>query len=360
MIHVIVGPPCAGKSTYVQDHAKAGDVRIDFDSIARSLGADTPHGSTGAVRECAFVARQSAIDHAIEFNSEAWVIHTSPTDEQSAAYDACGAEVTIVDPGIDVCLARARLDDRPDGTEDIIKAWYQRRKGRAMHKTKDFAADIKAAGDDGGSIVAYASTFDRTPDCYGDVVAKGAFTDSLAAWKASGKPIPLLFNHDTNDPFHNIGAVTSAEEDDVGLKVTATLDPDNPTAQYVRSLVNQGRVSKMSFAYDIEQAGEVTLDNGQKANELQRLDLFEVSIVPIPANQNADIISSKSGRVVSKANEDALSQAIDLIQGVLDQLESSDQPDGKSRKASAQAQGAGTEDADELEELVKSMQAHLG
>jgi len=239
------------------------------------------------------------------------------------------------------------------------------------HKVKDFAADIKAAGDDGGSIVAYASTFDRTPDSYGDVVAKGAFADTLAAWKASGKPIPLLFNHDTDDPFHNIGAVTDAEEDDIGLKVTATLDPDNPTAQYVRSLVKQGRVSKMSFAYDVQQAGEVTLDTGEKANELQKLNLFEVSIVPIPANQNADILEVKngeqkaiatafidliprlkSGRVLSKSVEDKLSQASTLINDVLKLVKDADETDdgGKHREPD------GSKGANVDRELIKKME----
>ena len=43
-----------------------------------------------------------------------------------------------------------------------------------MIKTKSF--DVKA---DNGSITGYASTWTREPDSYGDIVAKGAFLESI-------------------------------------------------------------------------------------------------------------------------------------------------------------------------------------
>lgn len=168
--------------------------------------------------------------------------------------------------------------------------------------------DVKADGN-GGTLTAYASTFDRDPDSYGDVVAKGAFADTLAAWKKSGNPIPLLFGHRTDDPFMNIGGVVDAVEDDRGLKITADFDPDNPNAQYCRKLVQEGRLTKMSFAFDVLDAGPTTLDNGVKVNELRKVDLFEVSLVPIPANEHADVLdvkARKSGRALSKSTESQL------------------------------------------------------
>ncbi|MBW3077696.1 HK97 family phage prohead protease [Bifidobacterium simiiventris] len=201
-----------------------------------------------------------------------------------------------------------------------------------MHMRKDFTFQMKDDEDNatgGGTLVAYASTFDRDPDSYGDVIAPGAFTDTLKAWKESGNTIPLLFGHRTDDPTMNIGGVTDAVEDERGLKITAEFDPDNPTAQYVRKLVKEKRLSKMSFAFDVLEDGQTELDDGMKAHELRKLDLFEVSLVPIPANQHADVVDVKqagfkSGRTLSKKNEDKLRQALGLLKEVVSTVDSDD------------------------------------
>ena len=44
----------------------------------------------------------------------------------------------------------------------------------------------------------------------------------------SGRPIPLLFGHNTDDPDYRTGDVTSAEEDERGLCAEAAFDPDSP------------------------------------------------------------------------------------------------------------------------------------
>jgi len=164
-----------------------------------------------------------------------------------------------------------------------------------MRQTKDFALDVKSYGDEGGgSIVAYASTFDLDPDSYGDIVRKGAFAKSLKRWEETGKPIPLLYGHRTDDPKYNIGAVRKAEEDERGLRVEAFFDAENDTAQEVRNLVKQGRLYQLSFAYDIKDSAIVNLPDGRKAHELRELDIFEVSLVQIPANQHAEVVEVKA------------------------------------------------------------------
>lgn len=162
---------------------------------------------------------------------------------------------------------------------------------------KSFDASFKArekADGDGGTLVAYAATFDRDPDSYGDVIARGAFKETLERWAASDARIPLLFGHRTDDPEMNLGAVVHAEEDERGLRIEAAFDPDNAKAQYARKLVREGRLSKMSFAFDVIEQGTITLEDGREANELRKVELFEVSLVPIPANQHADVIDVKA------------------------------------------------------------------
>lgn len=289
MLHIIIGPPCAGKSTYVMEHAKEGDLRVDFDKLAAALGSETPHRAEGHIKSAAFKARQAAIDYAIESGCEAWIIHTSPSEKQMEDYVGAGAELVYMDTDMETCLARAEQDGRPDGTADTIREYFK--EGKMQFKK---AADLK---EDGGIVKGYAATFVREPDSYGDVIAKGAFTESLEKWAAleqEGKSIPLLYGHNMDDPFHNIGHVLFAKEDDFGLYIEAAFDAENETAQYARKLVQEGRLYQFSFAYAVLDAEQVELEDGTKANELRKLDLYEVSLVQIPANQTAVVTEVKA------------------------------------------------------------------
>lgn len=153
--------------------------------------------------------------------------------------------------------------------------------------------DISEA--DGGEIKAYAATFDRIRDSYGDIIAPGAFSKTLNDWQESGHPIPLLFGHRTDDPRMNIGSVVEASEDERGLLIKAQFDETSDVAQYTRKLVQEGRLTKLSFAYDVLDSAPVVLEDGTKANELRELKLYEISLVPIPANQLTEVLEVKDG-----------------------------------------------------------------
>lgn len=185
-----------------------------------------------------------------------------------------------------------------------------------MIKTKTF--DIKA--DNLGAIVGYASTWTREPDSYGDVVAKGAFAECIARLKKEGRNIPLLWNHAAMDLKAFIGTVTDLAEDDHGLKFEADFD-GTEEAQRARQLAQDGRLCKFSFAYDVLEAGEITLEDGRKANELRKLNIHEVSLVMYPANADTSVVSVKAGRRNSAKDADAIREAITLLQGVLGELD---------------------------------------
>lgn len=312
MLHVITGAPCSGKSTYVREHAKEGDLKVDFDLIAQALGSTVSHGSDGHPRSAAFRARRAVINYALENvdSCESWIIHTSPAPWQLEAYEKAGADFIHLDTDMETCLARAEQDGRPDGEADDIRAYFEAQKGGTMPQYKD-ARD--AALQDGGTVKGYASTWDRDPDAYGDVIAKGAFTKSLERWADLGMPIPLLYGHNTDDPEYNIGAVTLAKEDERGLYIEAEFDSENPKAQYVRKLVREGRLFQFSFAFDCTDYADVTLEDGTKARELRELDIFEVSLVQIPANQHAEVVEVKSGRRNSAKDESDLIRVRELL-----------------------------------------------
>lgn len=162
---------------------------------------------------------------------------------------------------------------------------------------KDFDCRFKADGEDSalkdGEFIAYPSTFTREPDCYGDVVAKGAFDKTIKEWQDSGNTLPVLYGHRMDDPDYNIGGVDSMGEDDHGWWIKGHFDMDSPKAAQVYHLIKEKRLSQLSFAFDVMDEGEVELDDGTKANELRELKVYEASFVPVGANQDTGIVDVK-------------------------------------------------------------------
>ena len=218
-------------------------------------------------------------------------------------------------------------------------------------KNKTF--DIKA---ENGTITGYASTWTREPDSYGDVVAKGAFTESIENITAAGKVLPLLYNHDNEELKNFIGTITSLEEDDHGLKFEATFDA-TPEAQRARELAMDGRLAKFSFAYDVLDKAEVTLEDGRTANELRKLNIHEVSLVLYPANPDTSVVSvksaeEKSGRRNSAKDAEDLRKAITLIQGVLGELDDT----AEDEEAKAKSEEPGTANDEEQERMSRLLE----
>lgn len=220
------------------------------------------------------------------------------------------------------------------------------------HKYKEFPMQ-KSEGD-AGTISGYFSTYDRIPDSYGDVIAKGAFTETIQKRKESGHPFPLCWNHDLNQI---IGSIDPEDiiDDDHGPHMDASFF-NTPLAQEKREIVKSGVVYQFSFAYDVLEAGPTELEDGMKANELRKLDLFEVSIVPIPANQNAIMTEVKAGRRNSKSDEDKIRQAISLLQSVLDEEDSDNGEDKPEANEASEEPKASNPEKEDLLAYIKNME----
>ena len=218
---------------------------------------------------------------------------------------------------------------------------------------------VKYRDDGNGQIEGYASTFIRQPDSYGDVVKQGAFTKTLAERWNGGKGIPFLWAHKMDDLKAFIGTA-EAEEDEKGLHFVATFD-DTEEAQKVRQLYKDGRLRKFSFAYEVKDEGTVVLEDGTKANELRELELFEISAVTVPANEDAGVVDvksaepeAKSGARNSKKDADRIKQAIALLKEVLGEIEEPEEDEDEAEETDdAKEEPKANEDATskELEAL---------
>lgn len=126
-LYLIIGPPASGKTTWVEQHAKHGDIVIDYDAIACTLSpinAD-PYKLPPAVKSVTKAARQAAIDTAVGLSSttDVYVIHAMPSTSLLDKYRARGAQVITIDPGADVVLARCK-NERPWQMAQAAKQWY--------------------------------------------------------------------------------------------------------------------------------------------------------------------------------------------------------------------------------------------
>lgn len=219
-----------------------------------------------------------------------------------------------------------------------------------MTETKSATAAVES---NGGQVSGYFSTYDRTPDAYGDIIAPGAFERTIAEWRekmAQGVYIPLLYGHSTEDPYYNIGRVVEVDDTEIGPFVTAEFDGDNEKAQYVRKLAQEGRLYQFSFAFEIVSASPDEVD-GQKVRRIDEVNLFEVSLVQIPANQNAVVTEvkaadAKAGRRNSAKDEGDIAKIADLAREIIATTEAltsdgAGEPadEGKEREAD-EAEGA--------------------
>ena len=124
-IYLVTGPPAAGKSTWVREHAQHGDITIDYDTIASVLTppGGKPHQWPAAVKAATKAARQAAIDTAMTATVDVYVIHSSPSQRLVDHYTSHGAKLIVINPGIDTVMARAKAE-RPWQMQQAIKDWY--------------------------------------------------------------------------------------------------------------------------------------------------------------------------------------------------------------------------------------------
>lgn len=161
--------------------------------------------------------------------------------------------------------------------------------------------------DESGVVEAIAATYDK--DSVGDKIVPGAFEKTLKDWKDAGKSLPFIWSHDHNNPMAYVGTVTEAKETDAGLYIKAQMDMDEPFAAKVYSLMKSGRVSNLSFAYEVKDGEFVQQKNDEGVTtdtfySLKELKLFEVGPCLVGANQNTSVLGAKSDRdaMISKPN----------------------------------------------------------
>lgn len=152
--------------------------------------------------------------------------------------------------------------------------------------------EVKATGD-AWEVSGYASTFNNV-DLGGDVVLRGAFSDSLKA----GEPIRFLYSH---NPAQVLGKPLALKEDEKGLRGTFRISK-TALGQDVHTLLKDGALDSFSIGYiprdfEYDDAG---------VRKLKAVDLLEVSVVAMPMNPAATVTAVKTDALLA---DDAATKA---------------------------------------------------
>lgn len=132
----------------------------------------------------------------------------------------------------------------------------------------------------------YASTFGNV-DSYNDIVVPGAFKKSLAA----NPNFKVFWQHDSYMP---LGVPTSATEDPKGLFIKCKMPKaDSFVRDRVIPQMKCGSIDRMSIGYSTVKCSYKS-DNGAQQRLLEEVKLWEVSLVSIPANDQAVVTAFKS------------------------------------------------------------------
>ena len=149
------------------------------------------------------------------------------------------------------------------------------------NKTRDFAFELKAIKED-GTFEGYGSVF-GVKDSYDEIVAAGAFAESLSNHKAKGTMPALLWQHRSGEP---CGVYVEMSEDNIGLKVSGQLALKTVRGAEAYELLKMKAISGLSIGFATR---EDSYDRVTGIRTLKKVELYEVSLVTFPANDTARV-----------------------------------------------------------------------
>lgn len=122
------------------------------------------------------------------------------------------------------------------------------------------------------------------PDAGGftEKIARGAATKSIK----DGADVVLLVDHQGAPLARTKSGTLQLTSDEIGLRVRAELDPENPRVAELRSAMARGDQDAMSFAFRVTRDAWRSKDGGPgfDVREISEVALHDVSIVTHPAN----------------------------------------------------------------------------
>lgn len=131
MVYLIYGSPCSGKSTYVKENFKPGDIVCDVDRLYAALCFNEEHKEELYAQEVAKSLYTELLDIIRDRKGHwknAYVVSLANTPEKvKAAMERVNADKAVfIDTPFEVCMERAK--ERPFYFEYLIQDWFAEKK----------------------------------------------------------------------------------------------------------------------------------------------------------------------------------------------------------------------------------------
>ena len=134
MNYIICGPAGSGKSTYVRNNMRPGDLVVDLDAIYAAISYLANHRKPSQLADSALSVYKYLVDSIDPDASNntfpnAWVIASGARiSERKFLKDRLNAKVILFDVGVQECLRRIESDDERKGYGTpwgkIVTGWW--------------------------------------------------------------------------------------------------------------------------------------------------------------------------------------------------------------------------------------------
>lgn len=131
-IHVVLGPPEAGKTTFVAEHATSDALVLDFDRLAGCIcpDVDIRKERPAPLVAAAQSAWQGAYRRLVRLGDpvDVWLIKSIPSNKRHPRmldeWIALDYSLHVVDPGAQTVFDRLTEHDRTHGEQTVARQWY--------------------------------------------------------------------------------------------------------------------------------------------------------------------------------------------------------------------------------------------
>ena len=126
-VYIVYGPPCSGKTTFVQNNAGPNDIIVDMDSIYQMITINDRYIKPDRLKMNAFAVRDCLYEQ-IKYRTGKWenayVIAGLPMAmERQRLEIRLNASSVFIDVDADTCKARAQERSNAEETIKYIEEW---------------------------------------------------------------------------------------------------------------------------------------------------------------------------------------------------------------------------------------------